>query len=380
VAPVTAAGDYLFVWAGDVGAKTSDFLAVIDSDPRSTRYAEVITTLPSGVANSYAHHTEHEMPAGGILLASGFGAGKTFMFDLSDPLLPRLTGSFGDAGPFMHAHSFARTPAGTILATYQMRGHRNAEAGALAEISTDGKILRIAPAADPAVEPFIRPYSLAVVPALDRVVTTSSDMQAKEVSRVVQVWRLSDLKLIKTVRLPAGPAKANEDPAEARLLADGKTVLVSTFNCGLFLMTDLDGESPGARFVHSFAGGGECALPVIAGRYWVQTDTKAGLVSLDISNPSKPVEVARLALPGGQQPHWISLAPDGERIVISGGKGAYETRVLIARIDQATGQISIDPAFRDRGSAGPGVSFDRASWPHGPSGKAIPHGAVFSRP
>jgi len=49
--------------------------------------------------------------------------------------------------------------------------------------------------------------------------------------------------------------------------------------------------------------------------------------------------VSRLALPGGQGPHWISLAPDGERIVISGGKLAHEDRILIARIDPATGAL-----------------------------------------
>ncbi|MEO7634538.1 MAG: hypothetical protein ABIS38_02685 [Sphingomicrobium sp.] len=380
-AAAPASGDYLFVWASDVGAKTSDFLAVIDVDARSPSYGEVVASVPAGVANSRAHHTEHQMPAGGILFANGFGAGQTFRFDLHDPLHPKLAGSFMGAGDFMHPHSFARTPGGTVLATYQMRGHDNAEAGALVELSAEGKVLHISPAADPAVEPFIRPYSLAVVPALDRVVTTSADMHGKDVSRAVQLWRLSDLKLLKTIRLPAGPSgKENEDPAEARVLADGRTVVVSSFNCGMFLLSGLEGTSPSAEFIHAFPGDGECALPVVAGRYWVATDTKAGLISLDMTDPHKPVEVSRLALPGGQGPHWISLAPDGRRIVISGGKIAFETRVLMARIDPANGQLSLDQSFRDKGAADPGVSFDRASWPHGATGKAIPHGAVFSRP
>ena len=28
----------------------------------------------------------------------------------------------------------------------------------------------------------------------------------------------------------------------------------------------------------------------------------------------------------------------------------------------------------------PGVSFTRDRWPHGTTGKAVPHGSVFSRP
>ena len=164
------------------------------------------------------------------------------------------------------------------------------------------------------------------------------------------------------------------------MLADGRTVVVSSFNCGMFLLGGLDGPAPDAAFIHAFAGGGECALPVVAGRYWVATDTKAGLISLDMSDPRKPVEVSRLALPGGQGPHWISLAPDKRRIVVSGGKIAFETRILIARVDPASGQLSLDEGFRDKGASAPGVSFDRPSWPHGATGKAIPHGAVFSRP
>ncbi len=376
-----ARGDYLFVWAADVGAKKSDFLAVIDADAASPTYGEIVATAPTGVANSRAHHSEHQMPEGGILFANGFGAGKTFLFDLNAPRQPRVAGSFENAGDYMHPHSFARTPGGTVLATYQMRGHDNAEAGALVELSPDGKVLRTSAAADPSVEAFIRPYSLAVVPAIDRVVTSSADMHGKDTSRAVQLWRLSDLKLLKTIRLPKGPGgKEHEDPAEPRVLADGRTVVVSTFNCGMFLLGGLEGPSPSAEFIHAFAGGDECALPVVAGRYWVATDTRLGLISLDMSNPSKPVEVSRLALPGGQDPHWIALAPDGRRIVVSGGKKAHETRVLMARIDPATGRLSLDESFRDRGSATPGVSFDRASWPHGETGKALPHGAVFSRP
>jgi len=376
-----AKGDYLFVWATDVGAKKSDFLAVIDADASSSRYGEVIATAPTGVPLSIAHHTEHVMPKGGVLFANGFGAGQTFLFDLHDPMHPKVTSSFHGAGDFMHPHSFVREPNGNVLATYQMRGHDNNQPGALVELSPQGKVLRITPAADPNGEPFIRPYSLAIVPKLNRVVTTSADMHGKEVSHSVQVWRLSDLKLLKTVRLPAGPrGTEGDDPAEPRVLEDGRTVAVSTFNCGIFILDGLAGAAPTAKLVSTLPEG-ECALPVVAGRYWIATDTSVpGLVSLDMSDPHKPREVARLVLAKDQRPHWISLAPDGKRIVISGGKDALETRVLMARVDRSTGQLELDGSFRDKGAAEPGVSFDRKSWPHGNTGRALPHGAVFSLP
>ena len=65
-----------------------------------------------------------------------------------------------------------------------------------------------------------------------------------------------------------------------------------------------------------------------------------------------------------------SLAPDGKRIVIS-GRGAMESRLLVATIDAKSGKLALDPSID--------IDFDRVKWPHGNSGKAIPHGAVVSR-
>jgi hypothetical protein len=98
----------------------------------------------------------------------------------------------------------------------------------------------------------LRPYSLAVVPQLDRVVTTSADMHGVTVGRSVQVWRLSDLTLLHTVLLPPGP-RGNEHlhPAEVRVLGDGTSVMVATFRCGLYVLSELDGI-PVAKLARSF--------------------------------------------------------------------------------------------------------------------------------
>lgn len=374
--------NHLFVWAGADAKEESDFLAVIDVDPKSATYGEIVATTPAPGPRGGAHHTEHEMPKGGVLLANAFGSGRTFLFDLHQPTEPKVAGFFAGAAEYNHAHSFVRLPNGNVLASYQERGHGNERPGALVELSPSGEVLRSSDAADPAIEPFVRPYSLAVVPALDRVVTTSADMHAKAVSRAVQVWRLSDLSLIKTVLLPAPPSgKHNEDPAEPRLLSDGRTVAVSTFTCGLFLIKGLEGENPSAEFIHKFSDTDACALPVVAGRFWVQTDASLpGLISLDMADPSRPREVDRLVLAPDELPHWIALAPDGRRIVISGGGKALRSRVLLANIAPGSGKLALDTSFRSRGAARPGVSFDRAHWPHGKAGPALPHGAVFTRP
>jgi hypothetical protein len=62
------------------------------------------------------------------------------------------------------------------------------------------------------------------------------------------------------------------------------------------------------------------------------------------------------------------------------GYGEIESRVLLAHFDRTTGARRLDTTFKPRGAEQPGVDFGREQWPHGPTGRAIPHGAVFNRP
>jgi len=255
-------------------------------------------------------------------------------------------------------------------------------AGGLAELTPMGKPLRTS-AADPrGVEPDLRLYSAAPVPSLDRVVSTTTDMQADYPgSNQVQIWRLSDLALLHTVTLPNGPAgDEGMDTAEPRVLQDGRTVLVSTFSCGLYLMEGLDGEAPSGRLVASFPKkeGTYCAIPVIAGDYYLVTvPAWSAVVSLDISDPAHPREVSRVTLDSTDVPHWIALSPDQRRVVLT-GYGSLANRVVLLRFDPATGALALDERFHEPGSSTPGFRMDDKAWPHGGNAKAVPHGAVFS--
>ena len=62
------------------------------------------------------------------------------------------------------------------------------------------------------------------------------------------------------------------------------------------------------------------------------------------------------------------------------GYKELDSRVLIARLDRATGAIKLDTTFTTPGAERTGVDFGREQCPHGATGTAIPHGAVFSRP
>ncbi|MFQ5530203.1 MAG: hypothetical protein ACE5FP_07615, partial [Gemmatimonadota bacterium] len=123
--------------------------------------------------------------------------------------------------------------------------------------------------------------------------------------------------------------------------------------------------------------------PATRGRFWVQSyanSSASSLVSLDISDPANPVVLDELTLDETWWPHWISIEPEGDRIVVTSGPGTTLYRVLLVHLDPETGELELDTSFRDPGSDEPGVSFDRQLWPHGEAGPARPHGAVFSRP
>ena len=284
----------------------------------------------------------------------------------------------------MHPHSFLRLPNGNVLATFQMQHDSLGMApGGLAELTPSGQLVRSVSDDRPGVDRRIRPYSGAIVTALDRLVTTTTDMDGGDNTRAIQIWRLSDLALLHTIDLPNGPeGHEGELTAEPRLLADGKTVLVSTFSCGLFVIDGLDGPNPSGRLVSSFPRKPKenCAIPVIAGHYYLVTvPALSAVVSLDITDPSHPQEVSRVTLGPNDVPHWIALEPNHRRVVIT-GYAALAHRVTIATFDPVTGTLLLDRRFRDAGATTPGVRMDNKIWPHGGSAAGVPHGAVFSTP
>lgn len=399
--PVSAAqtaSPYLYVWTADDDEKDSDFLAVIDAQPSSPTYGEVVATLPVGVRGTSPHHTEYEFPAGSILFANGWGGGRTFLIDLNNPKKPRLSGQFTQAGNYGFPHSFARLPNGHVLATFQVKSKPYEPPGGLVELDARGKFLRGSSADVPSIDnkKLLWPYSLTVLPQIDRVVSTSSEMglptwaspaahggadhqHTFTDTNHIQIWSLKDLRLLATIPLPAAPnGKAQLNPAEPRVLPDG-TLYVNTFNCGLYRVLGLEGSDPKAEFVYSFPGAGtkfECAVPVVIGKFWIQTDPSLpGLIALDVSNPAKPFEVSRLIFDHRfEKTHWVAADRSASRVVVTGNNRSW---VLIVNVDRQTGELALDENFRAKGADVPGVDFDRPRWPHGATGKGVVHGAVF---
>jgi len=394
----TARGHYLFAWTGDAANKRAgcsadcgaegpqgygrDFLAVIDADPSSPSYGHLMTTVATDQQTMYVHHTEYTMPASGMLFANDHEAGRTFIFNVRDPLHPTIETSFTDMAGYMHPHSFVRLPNGHVLATFQHAHHGSIEgytgtSGGLVEIDDQGKVVRASSNADPSFpDALLSPYGLVILPEFDRVLSTNSSMHQDDVFRGVtyQLWRLSDLKLLKTEYLDVGENRyAQISPEEPRLGPDG-SVFVQTLSCGLERITGVSIDQPKSRLVYTFPGNW-CGVPTIVGHYLVQSvPAEHALIVLDIGNGAKPIEVSRLKISETFKPHWTGWDSKTQRLVVTG----REPRLFLVKFDPATGALSMDDSFHDEDGK-PGFNFADREWPHGWKGSGLPHGVVFSR-
>src|SRR4029453_1356647 len=129
-------------------------------------HGSALASLPTGVAGTHPHHTEAVLAANHHLLANGFHAGRTWLYDLSAPRSPKILTSFGDLGGFSHPHTYVRLPNGNVLATFQYKAdsaapapshtHDSAAAdgshttGGLVEMDERGTVIRSVAASDPA--------------------------------------------------------------------------------------------------------------------------------------------------------------------------------------------------------------------------------------
>jgi hypothetical protein len=300
------APSYLFVWAGDAPHTASDFLGVIDASPASAGYSGIVASIATGVAGSHPHHTEHEMPANGHLLANGFHAGRTWLFDLSQPRQPRLLSVFGDVGGFAHPHTFRQTR------QRQRAGNLSVSRRAAEYVGSGGS--------------------------------------RGDAGGSFHWW-------------PRGNGRTRAGHSKRQRERSGHSDrYIHTFNCGLYLLRGMDRPEPTVTFVRSFQGK-NCGIPILTGHYWLQTVPEGhAIVVLDIANPEQPREVQTFQVGDDEQPHWLAIDPTGRRIVLNSSGSGTGNRLFVLNFDSATGQLSFDDRFRDAGSTRPGIVLTGKTW------------------
>lgn len=398
--PVKQPSPYVLAFVGDRDEKQSDFFAVVDVRPKSATRGKVVATLPIGMTASMPHHLEYKLPKKGqLLFANAHHHETTLLVDTSDPLHLKLAKTLGPPAPFRFGHDFARVGKDKVLAGFLRSEGKSpdpedklvpANHGGLAEYTADGKLLRVASAAVPGFKEPIRPYAIVPMLGLDRIVTTSAPMMEDHSADVVQIWRYSDLKLLHTIAVPPGTRSdgsplpgAGRYPFGPRLLKDG-SILMNSYGCGFYRLTEINSAKPKLANVYTIQvpepekpGGtrGACSIPVIKGRYWIMPVGRAHtVVVLDINNPAQPREVSRLNTRGTFNPHWAALDPQSDRVVIGAELGG-EQGMFLLKFDERKGQLRFDETIN---TGEPGyIDFEKQEWPHGDSGAAWAHAALF---
>jgi hypothetical protein len=116
------------------------------------------------------------------------------------------------------------------------------------------------------------------------------------------------------------------------------------------------------------------------------------IVSLDLRDPWRPrladrLEIATDDFRDGAHPSGLVMSADGTRIAVAdytidvpAARQDGDRRLHLVHLDAVTGELRLDRAFVDEFTREPGVSLGRATWPHGASGPARPHGVLFVAP
>jgi hypothetical protein len=388
---------YLLVFAGDdwkTKPWSEDFLATFDLSN-----GRVIGTTPIGLSGSMPHHMEYELPArGSYLWANAHHSEETLLLDWSNPAKVKIVKRLKPPPPFRFTHDFRRLSDGAMMVGFLRSEGASPEAGddtipgnhgGIAEYRADGTLVRTASAAAAGLPHPVRPYSFLEIDGGRRLVTTSAAMMEKSSADVVQIWRRSDLKLLHTLVVPPGidaagkavPAAAGS-PFSAKTMTDG-SILVSTYGCGFYRLTGAEGDHPKLTHVLTVSPEaeaekrGSCGVPTLVGRWWVHPIGKEGRVAtFDVSDPSNVLEAASLSIAEGFAPHWTASDPKSDRIVV-GAEAGMEEAMVILRLDKATGALRFDDKLADGKGRKGFLDFAREEWPHGKTGPAWGHAALF---
>lgn len=392
---------YLLVLASDKDGAEDDFFAVIDVREQSPTRGKAIATKPYGHRNSMPHHMEYSLPdKGRLLFANAHHPEVTMLVDVSDPQSITVKKSIKPPAPFRFTHDYARLPSGNVLAGFLRSEGASPKPGdavtpgghgGLAEYTAQGDLLRTASAAVQGYSEPIRTYAILPMLHIDRVVTTSARMMEEHSANVVQIWRYSDLKLLKTIDVPMGkkPDGSALDwaafmPFGPRLMHDG-SVLMNTYMCGFYRLTGIGSDEPRLAHVYDIQGRDPewmktrvgCSVPVLVGHHWIMPVAWSQMVVvLDVSDPSSPREISRLAMERDFNSHWAAKDPKSNRIVI-GAEMEKERGMYLLHYDPQTGGLAFDSTIISASGKVGYIDLEQQSWPHGTSGSARAHAALF---
>jgi methanethiol oxidase len=320
---------YLYVFCVDADAKDNDFMAVIDTDPKSPTFSKITYTLDLGSKGNETHHWGYTDDRSRIW-AGGLGSSRIWLIDVAtDPAKPRIEKTLDDipkltglSGP----HTYYALP-GRMLIAFLGAADGGLPAG-LAEFKNDGTLIRRID--NPTDAPY--GYDLAIKPELNRMVTSSftpmrnymkpfASMDLKDFGRDMVIW---DFK----ARKPIQVGQAGAAPLEVRWSLK-KGANYGFTNCALDnSLWQFRGQPDGTYAFKKVASTGPLPADLRQSpddRYlFVSCFGARDIQQWDVSDPDKPVLASTVAI--GEQPNMMHVTSDGKRM--------YVTNSLLSTLDR----------------------------------------------
>jgi methanethiol oxidase len=318
----------LYVWTRDATGAGSDFLAVVDVDPGSPTFGEIVGEAPTGSTDNEAHHFGYTAD-GTRIFAGGMFSNKIFVYDVQrDPRAPTLIRTV-DLGPsgYVGPHTAYAVSDGVLVA---MMGATDGGPGAILELTDEGD-LRAAHQAPVSNGRALHLYDVVVQPETNRMLATSfahaehfmhGVPDPAHVGNEVVVWDFETKEVVQVAELDLSTMVL-------RPLRSGNAVggfVPSLFGNSVWFWEDADRD--GEFKFHRVLEFQEGALPVDLrvshdDRFMYVTLWAGGLVQqYDIRDPKNPRLIDEVEIP---QPNMMRISPDSDRL--------YVTNSLLSTLD-----------------------------------------------
>lgn len=346
----------LYVWTRDADGADSDFLSVVDVDPRSATFGTLIATAATGSAGNEAHHFGYTRDAGRIF-GGGLFSNRLFIYDVhTDSRRPRLLRTVNlDVTGYSGPHTLYAVPDGMLIA---MLGALDGSGpSGIIKVDDDGDFVEAYPAKAEHDGAPIYMYDVGVKPEMNLMLSSSwahpdhartpGGAPAEHIGSEVVVWDWTTKRILQVETL-------DRAPLEVRWLhGSGPEARGGFINCAYggsiwyWEDADRDGLLEFYRVVRLAEGSVPADLRIsYDNRFLYVTLWGQDLVrQYDIADRRRPRMVSEVSIP---QPNMMKLSPDSKRLYVTNSMlstvdGGVEFGVWLVHVEPDG--LRIDPGF-----------------------------------
>jgi methanethiol oxidase len=354
----------LYVWTRDADAKESDFLAVVDANPKSGSYGKIIATVPTNSAANEAHHFGYTAKADRIF-GAGMFSNKLFIYDVKrSPRKPQLIRTVNlDPTGYTGPHTMYAVPGGVMIAMLGAVG--GGGPGALVLVDDNGKFKQAWPVVRPDGQPGYM-YDVGVKLEMNRMITSSwahpghikAGDHPQHSGKDVVVWDWNKKQVLQVQELDLAPLEVRWMHGPGGL--GGFTNAAFGHSVWYWEDANRDGQLEFQRVIKLPDNSIPADMRVSYDNRYLYVSLWGGgkVQQYDIADPKNPKLLSEVAIP---QPNMMKLTPDSRRL--------YVTNSLLSSLD---GNVRFGAWLIDVGPQGMKIDErfkpDFMSFPTGPAG------------